>query len=61
MFVDMRDSTRRTQNVGDKQPFLTMHVYFPALLEVVKYHQGLVIDMMGDGFVGGRFFKLRQL
>lgn len=47
--------------MGDKQPFLTMHVYFPALLEVVKYHQGLVIDMMGDGFVGGRFFKLRQL
>lgn len=51
LFVDMRDSTRRAQNVGDKQTFLTMHVYFPALLEVVKYHQGLVIDIMGDGLM----------
>lgn len=57
LFVDMRNSTLRAQNVGAEKTFLTMHVYLTALLEVVKYYDGKVIDIMGDGlmvFWGGR-------
>lgn len=57
LFVDMRRSTQRAQNVGAKKTFLTMHVYLTALLEVVKYYNGKVIDIMGDGlmvFWGGK-------
>lgn len=57
LFVDMRDSTLRAQNVGAEKTFLTMHIYLTALLEVVKHYHGKVIDIMGDGimvFWGGR-------
>lgn len=57
LFVDMRKSTSRAQNVGAEKTFLTMHVFLTALLEVVKHYQGKVIDIMGDGlmvFWGGR-------
>ena len=57
LFVDMRDSTMRAQEVGAEKTFLTMHIFLTALLEVVKYYHGKVIDMMGDGlmvFWGGR-------
>lgn len=57
LFVDMRQSTKRAQQVGPEKTFLTMHVFLTALLEVVKYYQGNVIDIMGDGlmvFWGGR-------
>ena len=57
LFVDMRNSTLRAQNVGAEKTFLTMHVYLTALLEVVRCHHGKVIDIMGDGimaFWGGR-------
>jgi class 3 adenylate cyclase len=57
LFVDMRKSTDRAESVGAERTFLTMHVYLTALLEVVKYHKGKVIDIMGDGlmvFWGGR-------
>lgn len=57
LFVDMRNSTKRAQDVGPAKTFLTMHVYLTALLEVVKYYNGKVIDIMGDGimvFWGGR-------
>ncbi len=57
LFVDMRRSTQRAQNVGAQKTFLTMHVYLTALLEVVKHYKGKVIDIMGDGlmvFWGGR-------
>lgn len=57
LFVDMRDSTLRAQNVGAEKTFLTMHVYLTALLEVIKFYHGKVIDIMGDGimaFWGGR-------
>lgn len=57
LFVDMRDSTMRAQNVGAEKTFLTMHIFITALLEVVKYYHGKVIDIMGDGlmvFWGGR-------
>lgn len=51
LFVDMRDSTIRAQRVGAEKTFLTMHIYLTALLEVVKYHHGKVIDIMGDGLM----------
>lgn len=57
LFVDMRNSTLRAQQVGAEKTFLTMHIYLTALLEVVKKHHGKVIDIMGDGlmvFWGGR-------
>ena len=57
LFVDMRRSTMRAQQVGPEKTFLTMHVFLTALLEVVKHYQGKVIDIMGDGlmvFWGGK-------
>ena len=57
LFVDMRRSTIRAQQVGPEKTFLTMHVFLTALLEVVKHYQGKVIDIMGDGlmvFWGGK-------
>lgn len=57
LFVDMRNSTKRAQDVGAEKTFLTMHVFLTALLEVVKCYHGKVIDIMGDGlmvFWGGR-------
>lgn len=56
LFVDMRSSTARALKIGAEQTFLTMHVYIPALLEVVRIYNGNVIDIMGDGimvFFGG--------
>ena len=40
LFVDMRRSTQRAQQVGPEKTFLTMHVFLPALLEVVKHYHG---------------------
>ena len=57
LFVDMRDSTKRAQDIGGEKTFLTMHVFLTAILEVVKHYHGKVIDIMGDGvmvFWGGR-------
>ena len=57
LFVDMRRSTMRAQQVGPEKTFLTMHVFFSALLKVVKHYQGKVVDIMGDGlmvFWGGK-------
>lgn len=57
LFVDMRRSTQRAQQVGPEKTFLTMHVFLTALLEVVKHYYGKVIDIMGDGlmvFWGGQ-------
>lgn len=57
LFIDMRQSTQRAMEIGIKKTFLTMHAYIPAMLEVIKYYQGVVIDIMGDGimvFFGGR-------
>lgn len=57
LFIDMRRSTLRAQQVGAEKTFLTMHVFLTALLEVVKHYHGKVIDIMGDGlmvFWGGR-------
>ena len=57
LFVDMRRSTLRAQQVGAEKTFLTMHIYLTALLEVIKHYHGKVIDIMGDGimvFWGGQ-------
>ena len=57
LFVDMRRSTERARTVGAQKTFLTMHVFLPALLEVVQHYHGKVIDIMGDGlmvFWGGK-------
>lgn len=51
LFVDMRRSTARAQQVGAEKTFLTMHVFLTALLEVVKHYRGKVIDIMGDGLM----------
>lgn len=57
LFVDMRNSTKRAQTIGPENTFLTMHAYIPALLEVIKFYNGKVVDIMGDGimaFFGGK-------
>ncbi len=57
LFVDMRNSTKRAQAIGAEKTFLTMHAYIPALLEVIKFYNGKVVDIMGDGimvFFGGK-------
>ncbi len=57
LFVDMRSSTKRAQTIGPEKTFLTMHAYIPALLEVIKFYNGKVVDIMGDGimaFFGGK-------
>ncbi len=51
LFVDMRGSTQRAQRIGAKKPFLTMHTFIPALLQVIKRYRGFVIDIMGDGIM----------
>ncbi|MBY8909854.1 adenylate/guanylate cyclase domain-containing protein [Salinicoccus roseus] len=57
LFVDMRRSTERAEDVGPEKTFLTMHVFLTALLETIKHYDGKVIDIMGDGimvFWGGK-------
>lgn len=51
LFVDMRRSTLRAKQVGAEKTFLTMHIFLTALLEVVRYYHGKVIDIMGDGLM----------
>lgn len=57
LFIDMRGSTKRAQTIGAEKTFLSMHAYIPAMLEVIKYYDGYVVDLMGDGimvFFGGK-------
>lgn len=42
LFVDMRKSTLRAERLGPEKTFLSMHVYIPALLQVVEHYQGKV-------------------
>lgn len=64
LFVDMRNSTKRAKLLGPEKTFLSMHVYIPALLEVIKYYKGKVIDIMGDGimvFFGGKRSEMAKV
>lgn len=64
LFVDMRSSTKRAQSIGPEKTFLTMHAYIPALLEVIKFYNGKVVDIMGDGimvFFGGKSSEISKI
>lgn len=64
LFVDMRKSTLRAERLGPEKTFLSMHVYIPALLQVVEHYQGKVVDIMGDGimvFFGGRSSSMAKV
>lgn len=63
LFIDMRGSTKRAQTIGAEKTFLSMHAFIPAMLEVIKYYDGYVIDLMGDGlmvFFGGKNSSLTK-
>ncbi len=51
LFIDMRNSSQRAENIGAKKTFLSMHAFIPAMLQVVEYYKGHVIDIMGDGIM----------
>jgi len=61
LFIDIRNSTSRAKQIGEVSTFLTMHAFMPAMIEVVKYYKGNVMDLMGDGimvFFGGKHSEL---
>jgi len=45
----MRKSTSRAVSIGPKDTFITMHVYLPTLLRVIKKSRGTIVGMRGDG------------
>lgn len=51
LFIDMRNSSKRAEKIGAKKMFLSMHAFIPAMLQVVEYYKGHVIDIMGDGIM----------
>lgn len=51
LFVDMRNSTKRAETLGEEKTFLSMHAYIPALLQVIEHYDGKVVDIMGDGIM----------
>lgn len=51
LFIDMRNSTIRTESIGAQKTFLSMHAFIPAMLQVVEHYKGHVIDLMGDGIM----------
>lgn len=51
LFIDMRNSTIRTERIGAQKTFLSMHAFIPAMLQVVEHYKGHVIDLMGDGIM----------
>ena len=51
LFIDMRNSSIRAENIGAQKTFLSMHAFIPAILQVVEYYKGHVIDLMGDGIM----------
>ena len=51
LFVDMRNSTARAENIGAQKTFLSMHAFIPAMIQVVEHYKGHVIDLMGDGIM----------
>ena len=51
LFIDMRNSSARAEKIGAQNTFLSMHAFIPAMLQVVEYYKGHVIDLMGDGIM----------
>lgn len=51
LFVDMRNSTNRAQQVGDRGTFITMHAYLPTMINVATKYKGTVFDITGDGLM----------
>ena len=60
LFVDMRKSTQRAERLRGEKTFLTMHIYLPTVIAVIREHHGYPIDIMGDGVMalfGGKYSK----
>lgn len=51
LFADMRESTKRAEELGPEKTFLTVHAIMPALIYVVEAYGGYVIDLPGDGIM----------
>lgn len=51
LFIDMRNSSIRTEKIGAKNTFLSMHAFIPAMLLVAEHYNGHIIDLMGDGIM----------
>lgn len=51
LFADMRNSTDRSEKIGSKDTFLTIHAIMPALIYIVEAYGGYVIDLPGDGIM----------
>jgi adenylate cyclase len=49
LFVDLRDSTKRAQQLGPRNTFLTMHALLPALAYLTGEYDGYVVGFRGDG------------
>ncbi|WP_437804516.1 adenylate/guanylate cyclase domain-containing protein [Sorangium sp. So ce693] len=49
LFVDMRGSTRRANELGAEKTYITMHALLPALAHIVAEHGGYVVGFRGDG------------
>lgn len=39
----MRSSTKRAHTIGVEKTFLSIHVFTPAMLEIIKYYNGYVV------------------
>lgn len=50
-FVDVRKSTKRSQEIGIDQTFLTMHAIIPTMIYIVEAYGGYIIDIPGDGIM----------
>jgi len=51
LFIDMRKYTERTEKIGPERTFTTMHAFVSGMLEVISHYNGIVVDIMGDGFM----------
>jgi class 3 adenylate cyclase len=49
LFMDMRDSTARAQEVGPRATFVTMHALLPAMAFLVTDAGGYIVGFRGDG------------
>lgn len=50
-FADMRGSSIRAENIGEKDTFLTIHAIMPAMIYVVEQYGGSIVDLPGDGIM----------